>query len=219
MQTSKYEKLFNIDLLEGAKFAGRYEFPVIEKVNLVPNNLVSFERVNTEKNFDSWVHFFIDDWKFQKLFRRPYRYLPILKKFDGVIAPDNSILWNAPYYKQIESIGNSRMMGSWLQRAGLNVVPCVRWGKKETYDFAFDGLQLGGTVAVGTHGAVRSTETRLIFTEGVPELLRRVQPKTIIVYGSFKESMFEVALENDIDIVQFDSQTALAMKERENGID
>lgn len=219
MQTSKYEKLFNMDLLEGAKFAGKYEFPVIEKVNLVPNGLVSFEQITTSKAYDDWVHFFIDDWKFSKLFRQPFRYLHILRKFDGVIAPDNSILWNAPYFKQIESIGNSRMMGSWLQRAGLNVIPCVRWGKKETYDFAFDGLQPEGTVAVGTHGAVRCNETRKIFSEGVPELVHRILPRTIIVYGSFKESMFEAALEEDIKIVNFDSQTAIAMRERKNGID
>lgn len=219
MQTSKYEKLFNIDLLEGAKFTGRYEFPVIEKVNLVPNNLVSFDQITRSKDYDSWVHFFIDDWKFSKLFRQPYRYLPMLREFDGVIAPDNSILWNAPYYKQIESIGNSRMMGSWLQRAGLNVIPCARWGKKETYDFSFDSLQFGGTVAVGTHGIVRCKESRKIFSEGVPELVRRVRPQTIIVYGSYNESMFGAALEEDINIVNFDSQTAIAMRERKNGID
>ena len=219
MQTSKYEKLFNIDLLEGAKFIGKYEFPVIEKANLIPNDLVSFDNITSDKNFNKWVHFFIDDWKFSKLFKRPYQYLPILKRFDGVISPDNSILWNAPYYKQIESIGNSRMMGSWLQRAGLNVIPCVRWGKKDSYDFAFDGIKPAGTVAVGTHGAVRCNETRKIFSQGIPELIKRIEPKTIVVYGSYRESMFEAALENNVRIINFDSQTALKMRGRKYGTD
>ncbi len=217
MNLNKYEKFFKLDLLEGAKFTGKFEFPVIERVNYIPNELIPFDKALQETDFNKWVHFFIDDWKFSKLFNQPYRYLPILKKFNGVIAPDNSLFWNMPYYKQIESIGNSRMMGSWLQRAGINVIPTVRWGLKESYSFAFDGVRPGGTVAISSLGAIKNRESRKVFADGIPELVERVSPRTIIVYGSYDPSMYDVAFEQGVNVINFQAYTTMLKSRYSDG--
>lgn len=94
-------------------------------------------------------------------------------------------------------------MGSWLQRAGISVIPCIRWGKKETYDFAFDGIEPGGTIAVGSLGAMKNKETRKIFADGIPELVKRAQPKTIIVYGSYDPRMYEAVYCENIEIREY----------------
>lgn len=105
----------------------------------------------------------------------------------ALIAPDFSIMWTHPPYVQIESVGRSRMIGSWLQRAGVDTIPVARWGLLETYNFAFDAISPGGTVAVGTTGCTRDPEARGYFTAGLSELLLRVKPRVIVVYGPLCE--------------------------------
>ena len=193
MNYSTYDKFFKINLLEGANFQGKYNFPTIHKTNAVPNSVIAFDKCIKCKNNNQWVHFFIHDNKFQRLLNNPQKYLNKLSKYDGVFSPDCSIFWNYPLWKQIESIGNSRTIGSWLQRNGINVIPTIRWGKEETWEFCFDAIEGGGTVAVGTHGAMKNTESRKVFQEGLQEMTARIKPSRIVVYGIFvKKSLKEL---------------------------
>lgn len=166
------------------------------------------------KNKSGWVHGFIHDNGFARLFRNPWRYLPIFAQFDGVIAPDCSVFWNYPLYRQLQSICQSREIGGWLQRNGIPVIPCVRWGKDDTYGFAFDGIEPGGTIAVGTVGAMRDKAARKIFEDGFAPMLEAVCPARIVVYGSRRSSVFDSAENDGIEIVPFESATASFFSKR-----
>lgn len=160
------------------------------------------------------MHFFIHDSRFSRLLRDPWRYLPILARFDGVVSPDCSVFWSYPLYRQLCSIGQSREIGAWLQRNGIPVVPCVRWGKEETYGFAFDGIEPGGTIAVGTAGAMREKEARDVFESGFVPMLDAVSPKRIVVYGSANSPVFKIAKDRGAEIIQFESETSKAFMDR-----
>ena len=45
-------------------------------------------------------------------------------------------------------------------------------------------------------------------TEGLAEMVLKLEPKTIVVYGSAPDSIFEKYKENGIRILQFDSEIA-----------
>lgn len=213
MNTQDYDDVFHVDLLEGARFDGEFDYPVIERTDSVPNAVLPFDKAIAAKDHDQWVHFFIDDKAFMRLWRNPWRYLPILSRFRGCIAPDFSIIWRNPFFLQVESVGRSRMVGSWLQRAGVDIIPLVRWGLPETYRFAFDAVAPGGTVAVGTLGCTKNPTARKVFADGMPELLRRVEPKTIVVYGPLHEDMLTPALEAGVRIAHFESGTTVKKRE------
>ena len=209
MNQSDYDKLFHIDLLDGAQFAGKYQFPVIEMTSSVPQNLIPFDKAVSTAKHDRWVHFFINDRSFIRIWNRPYKYLPKLLQYRGAFAPDFSIMHRYPLHLQIQSVARSRTIGSWLQRAGIDVIPVVRWGKEETYEFAFDAIVPGGTVGVGTLGCTLNSELRDIFSRGLPVMLERLEPKTLVVYGPLREDVFNPAIISNVIIVHFASETTL----------
>ena len=216
MNYESYRSVMKTDLIEGMQPSGEWELATIFRTDLRPNRLIPFNKAISTKDTDCWVHFFIHDNQFARLLRDPWRYLPILAGFNGVISPDCSVFWGYPRYRQLQSIGQSREIGAWLQRNGISVIPCVRWGKQNTYNFAFDGLMPGGTIAVGTAGAMREKETRLVFEEGFVPMLDAVMPKRIVVYGSRKSPVFNIAEQRGIEIIQFNTTTAIAFDKKKD---
>ena len=176
MNYETYGGVFNVDLNAGAIPAGKYGIPTILRTGSVPNQLIPFDKAVSSEDHDQWVHFFIHDYQFIRIWRNPWRYLPILAEYNGIISPDFSVFWNYPLYMQLESVCRSREIGAWLQRNGLEVIPCLRWGKPDTYEFAFDGVQPNGTVAVGTLGCVRDRDAQGV-RRWVPHNDRSRSPK------------------------------------------
>ena len=193
---------------------GEWEMATIFKSNAKPSCLIPFDKAMSAKDKSGWVHGFIHDGGFVRLFRNPWRYLPILAQFDGVIAPDCSVFWSYPLYRQLQSICQSREIGGWLQRNGIPVIPCVRWDKDNTYGFAFDGIEPGGTIAVGTVGAMRDKEARKVFEDGFAPMLEAARPTRIVVYGSRRSSVFDSAENDGIEIAAFESATAAVFSKR-----
>ena len=202
------------DFLTGLKPSGEWEMATIFRSNAKPELLIPFDKAIGSREKAGWVHFFIHDAQFMRLIRNPWRYLPILAEFEGVISPDLSVLWNHPRYRQFQSVCQSREIGSWLQRNGIPVIPCVRWGKEDSYEYAFEGIEPGGTVAVGTAGAMRESEIRKVFEAGFEPMINAVNPSRIVVYGSRRSPVFDQAEQRGIEIVQFDTDTARAFAKR-----
>ena len=71
--------------------SGRYDIPKIKKVNFLPAGLIDFSQALIAKDFEAGVHFYIDDTKFERFWKSPQRYLPILKNFSCVCSPDFSL--------------------------------------------------------------------------------------------------------------------------------
>jgi hypothetical protein len=86
-----------------------------------------------------------------------------------------------------------RVIGYWLQKNGVSVIPNLRWGDERTHSFAFDGIAQGGTIAVGTHGCIKRREERGIFMSGFGVMLERARPETIVVYGRLPDGFLAVA--------------------------
>ncbi len=79
--------VFNAFLVTLATYAGFFEFPVIKPCYDIPNRLIAFSKCISSRNHDCWVHFYEDDYLFERLWRDPKRYLPILQRYNGVILP------------------------------------------------------------------------------------------------------------------------------------
>lgn len=211
--TKIIKDVFNAFLLEGAEFDGKYEFARIKGFDKqLPESLIPFDQSICLRNYDQWVHFYLHDDKFMRLWRNPKRYLPILKRFRGVISPDFSVYWDMPLYQQIENTAHNRALGYWLEKNGIPVIPNARWGNEESYEFCFDGIPKNTTVAVGTHGCLQNLMTRAYFTEGLSVMIDRLEPTAIVVYGYTPKDIFEPIEERGIKIIQFDNQIVASRK-------
>ena len=66
------------------------------------------------------------------------------------------------------------------------MISTVNWDDESTFDFCFDGIDVGSVVAVSTymvseHGDHQAQKER--FLTGYNEMLRRVEPERIICYN------------------------------------
>lgn len=199
----KYKfKGFSSTLVENAEFDGKFELPTIyqEKEKIIPVDMIPFDKRNKYKEkIDLFVHFFIYDEKFVQLLNKPDKYIEELRSFRGVISPDFSLYRDMPYLEQASNTYINRSLGHYMQSQGLYVIPNVRWSERRSFDYCFDGLESGGIYCISTHGCIKSKEDRYYFKQGLDELIKRLEPKTILVYGAMPKNVFG----NYLDTVEF----------------
>ena len=73
------------------------------------------------------------------------------------------------------------------------MIPNVRWGDEESFKFCFLGIPKKSTVAVSTVGvstdASWNDKDDSLFRDGYNEMLNRLDPTTIIFYGTALEGL------------------------------
>jgi hypothetical protein len=199
---------------ESTVFCGKYEFPLLQRTDYVPAHLVSYEK---HKNAISnkWLHFYIFDEKIECIWNNYTLSLIILKRFEGVITPDFSLYRDLPLAIQIYNVYRSRALGHWWQNNNIRVIPNIRWGDKRTYEFAFDGIQPGGTVAVGSLGGLKNSINRHYFLLGFDEMLKRIMPDTVVIYGGVPEQIRINCENTGAKFIQFNTQFQISHQKLE----
>ena len=203
--------VYNAFLVALAFFVGFFEFPAINPCYDIPNKLILFSKCICAKDHDCWVHFYEDDYLFERLWRNPKKYLHILQQYNGVILPDWSLYRDMPLIMQLWNIYRSRAIGAWLQVNGVKVIPNLRYGDQRTYKVCTDGLPKHSVIAVGTHGTLKIIEDRDIFVKGLEVVVKRLQPVAIVVYGSCPDSIFQKYRDMGIKVYHFESEFGKAM--------
>ena len=107
----------------------------------------------------------------------------------------------------------NRALAYWLQNNGIEVIPNVRFGDERTYSFCFDGIEENKTIAVGTHGCIKRKEDRIFFKVGLDRTVKRLSPKTIVVYGAAPDCIFKQYKDIGIEIVSFESLFSKSRKQ------
>lgn len=204
--------VFRSFLVRNATYDGILEMPCIKSVDAIPNKLTAFSKAIRSKDFDSFVHFFEDDIEFERIWNAPNRYLPILRKFDGVITPDFSLYRDMPLVMQEWNTYRNRAIGHWLQENGITVIPNIRFSDERSYAFCCDGISKGGTIAVGSHGCIKINIERIYFEKGLSEIIKKLEPKRIIVYGVAPDYIFDDYIKSGIEIFQYDSDRSNCQK-------
>jgi len=131
------------------------------------------------------VHFFVDDYRFEGIFKRPELSLDKYSQYAFLLTPDYSLYAEMPQWRQIENIGKSRWIGAYWQNNGCIVVPTLSWSGPRSYEYCFKSIEKGSIVAVGTIGCRQSKRA---FMLGYKEMLSQIDPSAIICFGTpFKE--------------------------------
>ena len=204
--------VFRSYLVQGARYDGKLEIPIIEAESALPNRLIPFSKALKTEDYDQWVHFYEDDEKFERVWNKPYYYLQKLRKFKGVITPDFSIYRDMPLVMQEWNTYRGKAIGHFLQNYGIAVLPNVRTGDERTYDFCCNGIVPGKTICVGSHGCVKINEERSFFKKGLDVIVDKIRPTCIVVYGTAPDDIFGKYKEKRINILQFDSEFAVSRK-------
>lgn len=68
----------------------------------------------------------------------------------------------------------------------MRVIPTISWGDENTFDFCFQGIPKGSTVAVSTYMVSERnnhSEQKEFFLKGYNEMLKQIEPERIICYN------------------------------------
>ena len=182
-----YKSQRNYENLEKRLFnaPGKYGIPEIERTYL-KNKKIEFIPFNYANSTVSpelkGIHFFLDDYQFERVWNRPGTYLNMIRKFACVMSPDFSIYTDFPLAIQIYNHYRKHWLAAYWQENGIEVIPSISWGTEESFEWCFDGEPRYSTVAVSSVGTQGSQEGRTLFLKGYMEMIHRLEPEVIIFY-------------------------------------
>lgn len=180
--------------------AGRFEIPQIYPVQLPEiKKWLGFNYARAgEVSGNVGVHFFVDDYQFAAVWNDPIRYMERFKRFGAVMSPDFSTYADMPQALQIYNHYRKHWCAQYWQSNGVTVIPTISWSTPESWGWCFDGEPVGGVVAISTVGCERNKDDFDRFTAGYYEMLSRLKPEQVLVYGK----RFEFMAEGNITVIE-----------------
>lgn len=167
-----------------SKYQGNNELgiPFIRKqeIDLTDVCLISYSDTRENASAEArkkGVHFFIDDYRFEGVYKKPEKSFKKLAQYSFVCTPDFSLYAEMPKWRMIESIAKNRYCGAYWQDRGLKVIPTVSWALKSSFSFCFEGIEKHSIVAVSTLGCKKE---KLNFMRGYDGMLEIIEPDTIV---------------------------------------
>lgn len=179
--------VFRLFLLEGAHYSADNELPMVEAVfeeEGHPKALIPFSVAMDAKckEYDCFVHFYEDDYRFERIWHDPCRYLPKLKKFEGLIMPDFSTCIDFPQPLKLWNAYRNQALAFWFQQNGLTVLPNAR--HEPGCDFLLEALPTNSVIAICGRACVKNLTDRRCFIRDVKTTVDVLKPKAIVYYGS-----------------------------------
>ena len=138
-------------------------------------------------------------------------YIQVLEEYDCILSPDFSLYMDMPIAMKIWNVYRSRLIGQFYQNSGIKVIPTISWAEEETFEFCFDGIPKGSIVSVSTIGVKQDKEAFKIWKNGMDEMIRRIEPSAILVYGGEIEYDY-----GNIKVVYYDNKVTENMKNLKN---
>lgn len=186
----------NILNLEYAQFEGegKYDIPKLEPVYELPKikEWIGFNYVLSDTNPEGKaVHFFIDDYQFERLWNTPERYVDKLKQYVCVATPDFSPYGDMPLATQIFNIYRKNWIGAYLQQNDVTVIPTVRASTDErSLEFYLDGFPKESIVLISNMWT-KNKEQKEYFMREYRGMVETLNPKKIFMYGKEMDELKE----------------------------
>ena len=163
-----------------------YGIPTIANNAVMPSQLVQWgsrpQLLTVGEGGNAAVHFFLDDYRFESLWRNPLRNLDALQRIGIVLSPDFSLFRDMPTAMQIWNVYRNRWLACFWQQYGIQIIPTISWSNP--YDFCYAGVEPGSIVAVSSVGVMQDRSARRMFRVGFEKMLEVLRPAAILSYGS-----------------------------------
>lgn len=148
------------------------------------DHLIGFNELLTCKHPEhAGVHFFLDDYQFERFWRMPERYLSALSQFPMVLGPTFSLYLDFPEPMQRWNHYRNQFLAAFLQSRGICCIQAPGWAGPDSYGWCFDGLSKGGAVAISSLGTGVHNANKDAFRQGFAAMLDICKPDEILFYG------------------------------------
>lgn len=176
--------VFHAWMLEDLDFSRPWDMPKLAAVDAHPSALVPFSvaMAGSWHDFGCFVHFFEDDFRFERIWNDPRKYLPKLSKFEGVIMPDFSTCFDFPKPLKMWNAYRNQLLGAWFQQNGLVTIPNAR--HQPGCDWLIEPLPLHSVICICGRALTKDLTERRRFVRDVKTTVDFLEPTAIVYYGS-----------------------------------
>ena len=188
-----YEKLKVIRPLLGDHIYDDQNMPVMHKVtedmiDLEHAVALNLQNLNARhNNTDKLVLPFNYDKDLMRYWNDPLKYIPVLQTAMAVGTPDYSVYSTMNRHEIEHNVYKNRWLGCLWQTYGCVALPTIAWATPDTFDICFSGTEYGTIVIISTVGC---TEHLSEFMCGYDEMMVRINPPLVIVYGDMLPGMY-----------------------------
>lgn len=194
-----------IQNLEKITFSGvgRYNLPIVPKMPLAEYHEVFEAPFNYFRSIRGYearqrylLHFFIDDYQFERVWERPDYYLPGLREYAFVVMPDFSTYKDFPLPIRLYNLYRNRWLAAYWGMSGVKIIPQAIFGKPYTYDVCFEGMPIGGVHCISSVGIKDDMTARNDFIQGFNAYVERLKPELVLFYGNTFPGMTECNMQS-----------------------
>lgn len=205
----------NAFMVQGADFVGKWGMPLIPtKFDSIPETIVEYpERKKfTGDKSKAALAFFKDDMLYDQRNgiwntatpddsnRYGFHYSEI-KDYEYIICPDYSVFENYPPSVSLDQVRRARYFGYWMYTKGKKILFNFRYLNQLFDEFVFDGIPVNCVPVIGTVGMCKEKENHDIILRSFANV-HRLNPRAIIVYGTFDKDM-KSSLRTDCPVYVF----------------
>ena len=149
--------MLNFENLDKANFlgVGKYDTPIIQPEHIDVRHLewIPFDKALVSKDrATKGVHFYKDDYRFERFWNNPDKYISLLQQFGAVCSPDFSLYSDMPLAVQLFMHYKKHWLAAYWQAHGIHVIPTLCWCGEQSYDWCFDGEPRNAIVSISSHG-------------------------------------------------------------------
>lgn len=168
---------------------GDYDIPeILPESEVSVKEWIGFNYARNAKYKDcvpanTGVHFFLDDYQFERVWTEPTRYLDRVRKFDVVLSPDFSMYTDFPKAVQIYQHYRKHWLGRYWQENGAKVIPTISWSDEESFEWCFDGEPHNSIVAISNVGCMNNDKARKNFMRGYNKMLEVLEPSKVLLFA------------------------------------
>lgn len=197
---------YNLEYINLNRCVGKYQMPYIRATDFVPTDLMSFNYMLNTDSFEKGIHFYVDDYQFERMWSDPQKYLERISNFTCCLTPDFSMYTEMPLAMMVWNKFRSQLIGQIMQDYGITVIPTLQWCREDSFEFCFDGIEPGGTVSVSTIGVKKEDAASEIWFKGMDEAIKKLKPSHIVVYGG------DIGYKFDCPVTYIDNHNTERMK-------
>lgn len=180
----------NIDIFEGT---GKYDIPILQPVKKMPKvtEWIGFNYVLSDKEPEGkGVHFFIDDYQFERVWNEPKKYVEKLSQYACVLTPDFSPYSDMPMATQIFNHYRKHWVGAFWQANGITVIPTIRASTDErSLEWYLDGEPKGGVVAISSMWTSEEYGRDYFKNKEYKKMFEVLKPSKVLLYGNKVEGL------------------------------
>ena len=161
---------------------GPYDIPQIlpQEVDLTDAQVLGFNYAKGEDFPEEYIlHFYLDDYQFDRVWTNPDLYIDLLSRFRAVLAPDFSLYDDFPVAVNLYNHYRKHWLARYWQEHGVKVIPTLCWADN-SMDFCFDGVPKHSTVSISVLGCNKG-DGRDYWT-GFHKAIKTVKPERILLF-------------------------------------